>query len=97
LGFLRAYSSNNSKDISKQIELLSKNQEKLLEYKKQKEFNKNQISVEPYYKKVLNCITIKKVNSISMDIVDEYTNFFMNISINNTDEKVNKVLEKKKN
>ena len=32
-----------------------------------------------------------------MDIVDEYINFFMNVSTNNIDEKVNKVLEKKKN
>ena len=88
---------NNCKDISKQIELLNKNQEKLLEYKSQRELNKNQIPVEPYYKKVLDCITMKKVNSISIDIVDEYTNFFMSVSINNADEKVNKVLEKKKN
>lgn len=88
---------NNCKDISKQIELLTKNQQKLLEYKKQKELNKNQIPVEPYYKKVLDCITMKKVNSISMDLVNEYTNFFMSVSTNNIDEKVNKVLEKKKN
>jgi hypothetical protein len=88
---------NNCNDISKQIELLTKNQQKLLEYKKQKELNKNQIPVEPYYKKVLDCITMKKVNSISMDLVNEYTNFFMSVSTNNIDEKVNKVLEKKKN
>lgn len=88
---------NNCKDISKQIELLTENQEKLLEYKKQKELNKKQIPVEPYYKKVLDCITIKKVNSISMDLVNEYINFFMNVSSTNADEKVNKVLEIKKN
>ena len=88
---------NNCKDVSKQIELLNENQEKLIEYKKQKKLNKNQVSVIPYYLKVLECITIKEVNSISMDIVDEYINFFMNVSTNNIDEKVNKVLEKKKN
>ena len=88
---------NNSKDISKQIELLTKNQEKLLEYKKQKKLNKKQVPVNPYYLKVLDCITIEKVNSISMDIVDEYTNFFINVSTANTDENINKVLEKKKN
>ena len=88
---------NNCKNISKQIELLTKNQEKLLEYKKQKELNKNQVPVDSYYKKVLDCITMKKVNSISMNLVNEYINFFISVSSNNIDENVNKVLEKKKN
>ena len=63
----------------KQIRLLNENQEKLLEYYKEKELNKNQVSSNKYKNKVLGCISLKEKETISCKIVLEVMNFFIRI------------------
>lgn len=84
------------KDISKQLELLKDNQKKLLEYKKQKELNKNQVSVNNYRKKVLNCINLEEVERIPLKIALQIQDFFMGSSDSTIERNLNKILELKK-
>ena len=86
---------NNEKnnDITKQLELLKENQEKLKEYKAKKELNKNQVSVEPYYKKVLECITFNEVNKVALKNILEIQEFLSDSNSLTLDENLNKVLK----
>ena len=65
---------NNTDNIkaNEKIELLNK----LSELIKQKELNKNQISVNKYYLKARKLITFKKVDSISYSELERILNFY---------------------
>lgn len=82
-----------TKDISEQLELLKENQKKLLEYKKQKELNKNQVSPNKYRNKVLNCINLEEIERISLKTVLEVQKFFMSGSHLTIEDSLNKVLK----
>ena len=77
----------------KQIRLLNENQEKLLEYYKEKELNKNQVSSNKYKNKVLGCISLKEKETISCKIVLEVMNFFIDSNDKIIDNELNKVLK----
>lgn len=86
---------NNKKDsdITKQLELLKENQEKLKEYKAKKELNKNQVSVEPYYQKVLECISFKEISKISLQDLLNIQEFLSNVNEFTLDTSLEKVLK----
>lgn len=85
--------NNKDTDITKQLELLKENQEKLKEYKAKKELNKNQVSVEPYYQKVLDCISFKEISKISLQDLLNIQEFLSQISESTLDLKLEKVLK----
>lgn len=83
------------KNKQTQIYLLNENQEKLLEYYKEKELNKNQVPSTRYKRQVLNCIEFKEVEIISYKTVLEVMKFFINCSDKKMDSSLNKVLKLK--
>ena len=88
---------NSMEEKNKQtlINLLNENQEKLLEYYKEKELNKNQIPSTKYKSKVLNCIELKEVEIIPYKTVLEVMKFFINCSDKKMDSNLNKSLKLK--
>ena len=82
-----------TKDISEQLELLKENQKKLLEYKKQKELNKDQVSPNKYRNKVLNCINLEEIERISLKTVLEIQKFFTSGSELTIEDGLNKLLK----
>lgn len=82
----------NNLDKSKQIRLLNKNQEKLLEYYKEQELNKNQVPSSKYKNKVLSCITLKEVEIIPYKTVLQVMRFLTCCSDKKMDINLNKVL-----
>lgn len=90
---IKKLTNKKNKDISNEIELLKENQEKLIKYKEKCELNKNQISVVPYYKKVLNCIEFKEIDSINLSVVNEYQKFFRYGKSDSFDINTEKVLK----
>lgn len=87
--------SMNEKNKETQIYLLNENQEKLLEYYKEKELNKNQVPSSRYKSKVLSCIELKQVEIMPYKTVLEVTKFFINCSDKKMDSNLNKVLKLK--
>lgn len=75
------------------IRLLNENQEKLLEYYKEKELNKNQVSAEGYKNKVLDCIKIQEKEQISYKLVLEVMKFLIDSNNKTNDNSLNKVLK----
>ncbi len=87
--------SMNEKNKETQIYLLNENQEKLLEYYKEKELNKNQVPSSRYKSKVLSCIELKQVEIMPYKTVLEVMKFFINCSDKKMDSSLNKVLKLK--
>lgn len=56
---------DESVDISKFLELLSKNYKKLSDYRKDRDFNKKRKNSNDYVKEVLNCINFKLVSCLN--------------------------------
>lgn len=83
------------KNKQNQIYLLNQNQEKLLEYYKEQELNKNQVSATRYKKQVLDCIEFKEVEIISYKTVLEVMRFLACCSSKKMDSNLNKVLKLK--
>ena len=92
---IRKLNSMEEKNKQIQINLLNENQEKLLEYYKEKELNKNQIPSTKYKSKVLNCIELKEVEIIPYKTVLEVMKFFINCSDKKMDSNLNKSLKLK--
>jgi len=88
---------NNMEEKNKQnqIYLLNKNQEKLLEYYKEKELNKNQVPASRYKRKVLNCITLEELEIIPYKTVLEVMRFLASCSDKKMECGLNKVLKLK--
>ena len=86
---------NNMTEINKekQIHLLNENQEKLLEYYKEKELNKNQVSSNKYKNKVLSCITLNKKEIIPYKTVLEVMKFLIDSNEKTTENSLNKILK----
>ena len=86
---------NNTDNKNKQelINLLNESQEKLLEYYKEKELNKNQVPSSKYKRKVLNCITMKEIGTMPYKTVLEVQKFFISNSESNIKNNLNKVLK----
>ena len=87
--------SMTEKNKEKQIYLLNENQEKLLEYYKEKELNKNQVPSSKYKNKVLSCIELKELEIIPYKTVLEVMRFFVNCSDKKMDSNLNKSLKLK--
>lgn len=87
--------SMTEKNKEKQIYLLNENQEKLLEYYKEKELNKNQVPSSRYKSKVLSCIELKQLEVIPYKTVLEVMKFFACCSSKKMDSSLNKVLKLK--
>ena len=86
---------NNKKDsnITKQLELLKENQEKLKQYKSKKVLNEIQVPVEPYYLKVFNCINFKEIARICLKSVLNLQEFLLDGNSKTIDTDLNKVLK----
>ena len=87
--------STTETNKEKQIYLLNENQEKLLEYYKEKELNKNQVPSSKYKNKVLSCIELKQVEIIPYKTVLEVMRFFACCSAKKMESSLNKVLKLK--
>ena len=87
--------SMSEKNKESQIYLLNENQEKLLEYYKEKELNKNQVTSSKYKNKVLSCIELKELEIIPYKTVLEVMRFFVNCSDKKMDSNLNKSLKLK--
>ena len=70
-------------------------EEKLLEYYKEKELNKNQVPSSRYKSKVLSCIELKQLEVIPYKTVLEVMKFFACCSSKKMDSSLNKVLKLK--
>lgn len=83
--------------IDDQISLLVENKKKLNEYCFEKELNKNQVSTNEYIYKILSCIKIKQINTVSLKSVLEVKEFFNSASIEKELNKVLKLEKRKQN
>lgn len=81
---------------SKQIELLNLNQIKLQNFKKKKELNINQVSEIIYCSKVLECISLTKIDAIDINKILLIKQFFSYSAEKNYDIEVNKILKMSK-
>lgn len=83
-------------DRKKYIELLNQSQKKLNDFQKKKELNKNQIPEIIYCSKILECITLEKIDSIDINKVLLVKQFFSYSTEKNYDIDVNKILKMSK-
>ena len=90
---LKKLNSMTEINKQKQIDLLNKNQEKLLEYCKEKELNKNQVSSNEYKNRVLSCITLNQKEIISYKMVLKVMKFLIDSNNKTTENDLNKVLK----
>lgn len=90
---IKSLNDINEKDKSKPIKLLNENQEKLLEYYKEKKLNKNQIPASKYKKKVLNCISMEEIEIIPYKAVLEVIKFLCEGNNKTMENDLNKVLK----
>ena len=88
---------NTMKEKNKQdqIYLLNQSQEKLLEYYKEKELNRNQVPCIRYKRQVLSCIELKEIEIIPYKTVLEVMRFLACCSSKKMDSNLNKVLKLK--
>jgi len=88
---------NNMKEKNKesQIYLLNQSQEKLLEYYKEQDLNRNQVPSSKYKNKVLSCIELKEVEVIAYKTVLEVIRFLACCNSKKMDSSLNKVLKLK--
>lgn len=88
---------NTMKEKNKQdqIYLLNQSQEKLLEYYKEKELNRNQVPSTRYKRQVLSCIEFKELEIIPYKTVLEVMRFLACCSSKKMDSNLNKELKLK--
>lgn len=79
-----------------QIKELYDIEEKLIKLNKEKELNKNILSINDYQLEVLKCIDLNKVSSISLDTFLEIQSFFQKSTINTVDKELSNILKLEK-